>query len=151
MENERLWMSPEPGLHVVPLLWFDFGFRLPMHPFFGVVYEALGCGIAQLSPNSLIQVSGVIARCAELNVLPSLELLFSIFRVKNSGGQLYLDKKAGRVRLVDAPTSNSGWHSKWMYFWGAELERIPPWGRVPSSRLKLLNRLASSCSAGFFK
>ena len=108
LENEQLWMSPQPGLHAIPLLWFDFGFYLPMHPFFGVVYEALGCGIAQLSPNSLIQVSGVIARCAELNVLPSLELLFSIFRIKNSGGQLYLDKKAGRVRLVDAPTSNSG-------------------------------------------
>ena len=53
LENERLWMILEPGLHVIPLLWFDFGFSLPMHPFFGVVYEALGCGIAQLSPNSL--------------------------------------------------------------------------------------------------
>ena len=101
-------MTPDPGVHAIPLLWFNFGFQLPMHPFFGVVYEALGYGITQLSPNSLIQVSGVIARCAELNVLPSLELLLSVYRVKNSGGQLYLDKKVGRIRLVDALTSNSG-------------------------------------------
>ena len=146
LESERLWMTPEPGLHAIPLLWFEFGFQLPMHPFFGVMYEALGCGIAQLSPNSLIQVSGVIARCAELNVLPSLELLFSVYRVKNYGGQLYLDKKAGRVRLVDAPTSNSGYHSRWMYFRGAGLERVPSWGKIPNSRLKALNHLACSSS-----
>ena len=143
-EDERLWMTPEPGLHAIPTLWFDFGFRLPMHPFFSVMYEALGCGFAQLTPNSLIQVSGVIARCAELSVLPSLELIFSIYRAKDCGGQLYLDKKVGRTKLVESPSSNAGWHSKWMYYRGLGLERVSPWGRISKSRLHELNRLSGS-------
>lgn len=88
-------MMLEFGYHGIPLIWFEYGFRLPMHPFHLEVYEALGCGIAQLAPNSLALVSGLIARCSELHIEPTLEMLFSIYRIKIFGSQLYLDKRDG--------------------------------------------------------
>lgn len=72
----------------------------------------LGCGVAQLAPNVVTQISGVIVRCHELEKVPTVDLLLPIFRVKNVGSQLYLNKKPNRVRLVDVRPSHTGWHEK---------------------------------------
>lgn len=141
--TDKMWCPPREGWQAIPLLFFEYGFRLPMHPFFGVVYEALGCGLAQLSPNAIIQIVGFIARCHEKGELPSLELLFSIYRVKNTNGLLYLDRKAGRVRIVDAPSSNTIWHSQWTYMEGDDLSLVRPWSVIPKWRLKELNQMPS--------
>lgn len=140
---DKMWCPPQAGWQSVPLLLFNYGFRLPMHPFFVVVYEALGCAIAQLSPSAVAQIVGVIARCHELEELPSLELLFSIYRVKDSGGLLYFDRKKGRVRLVDAPSSHTSWHSRWTYLEGDDLDCVRPWTVVPKWRLRMLNHMPS--------
>ena len=148
-EEDRIWHSPKAGWHAVPSIFFDFGLRIPMHPFLPLLFDALGCGFAQLSPNSFAQVMGVIARCRELKALPSLELLFAIFRVKSIGGQVYLDKKTGRSRLVSVPLSNSGWQAKWSYLEGGEFEGMKPWSVVPRSRMQALSDLPHSFSASF--
>lgn len=147
--DDRIWLSLKPGWHAVPTIFFDFGLRIPMHPFLPLLFEALGCGFAQLSPNSFAQVMGVIARCREYKVLPSLELLFAIFRVKTIGGQVYLDKKTGHTRLVKVPLSNSGWQAKWSYLEGGEFERIKPWDEVPRSRLDALSSMLHPFSSTF--
>lgn len=141
--SDKMWCPPSEGWQSIPLIFFDYGFRLPMHPFFGVIYEALGCAVAQLSPNAVVQIVGVIARCHELKELPSLELLFSIYRVKDSGGLLYLDRKKGRVRLVDAPSSHSSWHSRWTYLEGDDLDCVRPWTVVLKQRLRMLNNMST--------
>lgn len=139
--GDCLWDHPVKGWQAIPMIFFELGFRLPMHPLFSAVFEVLGCGIAQLSPNAVAQITGVAALAHELKEDPTLELLFSLFRVKNLGGQLYLDKKVGRARTVNVRSSNSGWHTKWLYFEGPGLERIGAWKDVSKVWLKTFNHL----------
>ena len=139
--DDRMWKMPQVGYQAVPMIWFEYGFRLPMHPFFLSMYEALGCGLAQLAPNAIAQISGFISRCAETRIVPTLSLFFSIYRAKYTGCQVYLDKLPGCVALVKTPSSNSGWHPRWLYFSGGDLQLIGPWVEVPPQRLKDLNDL----------
>lgn len=64
-----------------------------MHPFYLFVFKAFGCGLGQLGPNAILQINGVIARCHELGHFPTIDLLFSLYRVKSTGVQFYFDKK----------------------------------------------------------
>lgn len=48
--EDRVWMMPEYGMHRILLILFDYGLRLPMHPFHLAIYESIGCGMAQLVP-----------------------------------------------------------------------------------------------------
>lgn len=114
-----------------------------MHPLFTAVLEILGCGLGQLSPNAVIQIAGVAARSHELKEIPTVDLLFSIFWFKISGGQLYLDKKPKRTRLVYVRPSNTGYQVKWTYCAGHELSSIKPWGDVSKVWLHALNHLPS--------
>lgn len=114
-----------------------------MHPFFIVVLDTFQCGIGQLTPNVVLQINGFIARCSELGECPTIDLLFSIYRIKSTGVQIYFDKKSGRTKLVDAPGSNSGWHRDWAWYEGGELGRLRPWQCISSTRVKSLNRLGS--------
>ena len=148
-EGDRIWRSPKARWHAVPSVFFDFGLRIPMHPFLPLLFDALGCGFAQLTPNSFAQVMGIIARCRELKALPSLELLFAIFRVKSLGGQIYLDKKTGRTRLVRVLWSNSGRQAKWSYLEGGEFVDMEPWTVVPRSRMEALSNLRHFFSKSF--
>lgn len=52
--DDRVWMMLEFGMHDIPWIWFEFGLTLPMHPFYQCMYEQIGCGGAQLSPNFFI-------------------------------------------------------------------------------------------------
>ena len=121
-EEDRLWQMPKKGWQAIPFLFFELGFRLPMHPLFAALLKLLGCGVAQLSPNAVVQICGVIAQSHDVGKVPTVDLLLSIFMVKYTGGQFYLDKKPNQTRLVDVRSSNNGWHGKWGYFSGGELE-----------------------------
>ncbi|KAK1380738.1 hypothetical protein POM88_027482 [Heracleum sosnowskyi] len=79
--GDRLWRMPEYGMHRILLIYFNYGFRLPMHPFFLVIFEAIGCGVAQMTPNVVAQISGFIARYVEVDRVPSLNLFFSIYSI----------------------------------------------------------------------
>lgn len=46
--NDRVWMMPEYGMQGIPLILFEYGLRVPMHPFHLAMYEAIGCGVAYL-------------------------------------------------------------------------------------------------------
>lgn len=119
--QERVWMMPEYGMHGIPLVLFEYGFRLPMHPFHLAFFEAVGCGIAQLVPNAMAQISGFIALCVEKNRVPSMKLFLSIYGVRYSGGQVYVDTHNGRSKIVNVKSSNSGYHPRWVYFYGPDL------------------------------
>lgn len=109
-----------------------------MHPFFEEVLTAVGCGISQLSPNLVLQISGFIARCHELRRYPTLDLFFGIYHLKSTGAQVYFDAKAGCCKLVATPSSNSGWHLKWAWYEGCEIGRISPWRRLIPDVVKSL-------------
>ena len=140
-EGDCLWHMPQEGWQAIPFVFFELGFRLPMHPLFAAFLKLLGCGIAQLSPNAVVQICGVIARSHDKKKIPTVDLLLSIYRVKYGGGQLYLDKKSGRTRLVNVKTSNNGWHGKWAYFAGGELGFVGPWSGVSRDWLYELNHM----------
>ncbi|KAL8125920.1 hypothetical protein AgCh_013286 [Apium graveolens] len=101
--TDRMWTPFHPSRHVIPDIYFEDGFGLPMHPFYLFVFEALECGLSQLVPNVVLQINGLIARCHEHGWFPTIDLLFSIFRVKSTGTQLYLDKKRFVVNLLKSP------------------------------------------------
>lgn len=117
---------PQFGMHDIPMCHFEYRLRLSMHPFHLCIFEFIGCGIAQLSPNSVAQVSGFIALCSERNCVPSLSLFFSIFSMKYQEGLVYFSKREGFSKIVDVKSSNSGWHGKWMYYYGPDLELVRP-------------------------
>lgn len=104
--TDKMWRAPKRGWKSIPDMIFMYGFRLPIHPFFMTVLKTFDCGIGQLAPNTILQINGLIAHCEELRVLPSMELLWSIYRVKTTGVQIYFDKKPGCVKLVMALSSN---------------------------------------------
>ena len=149
--RDRLWHTPKEGWQGVPLIFFDMGFRLPMHPLFAAVYRVLCCGIAQLAPNAIAQISGVIARCHDLEKIPTVDLLLSIYQFKSAGGQLYLDKKPKRVRLVNVRPSHSGWQERWAYLVGGDLGSVGPWNDVSQSWLRVINSMPSSFTDEYLK
>lgn len=86
--EDRVWMMPEYGMHGIPLILFDYGLRLPMHPFQLAMYESIGCGMAQLVPNAVAQVSGFIALCDEKERISSVRLFFSIYGIRYHNGKV---------------------------------------------------------------
>lgn len=92
LARDRIWMMPYFGVQWIPMVRFELGLRLPMHPFHLAIFEELGCGVSQLTPNSVAQVSGFIARCVEMGYVPSIRLFFSNFGIKYARGQVYFEK-----------------------------------------------------------
>ncbi|KAL8110831.1 hypothetical protein AgCh_026537 [Apium graveolens] len=139
--DERVWMMPEFGMHGVAMIMFQFGLRLPMHPFFLTMYEAIGCGLGQLTPNSVAQLSGFVALCCDKGRLPTLKLFFSIYGVRYYGGQVYFDSRHRRMKVVSVRSSNSGYHSQWLYVGGPDLEFVKPCGKVSQGTIDYLNNM----------
>lgn len=137
----HMWESPEFGMHGIPKIHFEFGLRLPMHPFHLAVFEALGCGVAQIVPNSIAQMSGFVALCAEKNRVPELRLFFSLYGIRYSEGQVYFEKLTRRAKIVSVLSSNSGWHGKWLFWYGPDLELIRPCGEVSRAAIDALHSL----------
>lgn len=44
--SDRMWRSPKIGWQAIPNIWFLYGFRLPMHPFFLTMLEVFDCGVS---------------------------------------------------------------------------------------------------------
>lgn len=142
-DTDRMWRAPKRGWQSIADICFAYGFRLPMHPFFLFVLKTFGCGIGQLAPNTILQISGLIARCEEIREYPSMELLLSIYRAKTNGVQVYFDKKPGCVKLVKNPSSNSGYHPKFAWYEGGELEHVGPWKKLCNSRMQIISQMGS--------
>lgn len=128
-------------MHGIPLILFDYGLCLPMHPFHLTFYEAVGCGIAQLVPNVVAQISGFIALCVEKNMIPSLKPFLSIYGVRYHGGQVYVDTRNGRSKIVSVKSSNSGYHPRWVYFHGPDMEFVRPCRSISKATIDYLNNL----------
>lgn len=56
---------------------------------------------------------------------------------------MYFVARIGCPKLVTTPTSNSGWHSKRLWFEGGELSRIRPWHRLSLNAVKSLGDVVS--------
>lgn len=48
---DPVWFMPEFEMQGIPFVYFEYGLRLPLHPFHLDIYEALGCGVVQITPN----------------------------------------------------------------------------------------------------
>lgn len=116
------------------------GWHVGLHPFHLVVLKVIGCGLSQLTPNSYLQVSGVIARCVEIGVSPTLDILFSIYELKKFSGKLYLSFCTNRMILITCSKSHFSWHKKWVYAHGPGLEIVKPWNNVSTSRVSKFYR-----------
>lgn len=134
-------MILEFGMQGIPLILFEYGLRLPLYPFHLAIYEAIGCGIAQLVPNSVAQVSGFIALCHDKDRIPSIRLFFSIYEVQYHKGQVFFDTRSRRPKIVSVRSSNSGYHPKWLFFYGRDLEFVRPCRKISEETIEYLNNL----------
>lgn len=112
-----------------------------MHPFHLAMYEAIGYGVAQLVPNALAQVSGFIALCAAKERIPSIHLFFSIYGVRYSNGKVFFNTRSKRPKIFSVRSSNSGYHPKWLYFYGPDLEFVRPCRKISKETTNYLNSL----------
>lgn len=92
-------------------------------------------------PNSVAQVSGFIALCKEKNIIPSIRLFFSIYGIRYKNGQVYFDTISKHPKIVSVRLSNSGYHPKWMFFYGRDLEFVRPCRKVSEATIEYLNSL----------
>lgn len=53
LHSNKIWGMPKFEMHRILLIYFEYGLRLSMHPFHLTVYKEVGCGVAQLTPNSV--------------------------------------------------------------------------------------------------
>lgn len=141
--SDKMWRAPKKGWQSITDISFAYGLRLPMHPFFMTVLRTFGCAIGQLAPNTILQISGLIARCVELKEYPSMKLLLSIYRAKTTGAQVYFDKKPDCVKLVKTPSSNSGYHPRFAWYEGGGLVQIGPWKKLSNTRMQALSQKGS--------
>ncbi|XP_074369563.1 uncharacterized protein LOC141710997 [Apium graveolens] len=74
---------------------------------------------------------------------PTLDLFFSLYRLKSIGAQVYFDGKPGYPKLVSTPSSNSGWNSRWAWYEGCEVVEVSPWSRLSSETLKVFSETGS--------
>ncbi|KAL8124826.1 hypothetical protein AgCh_012471 [Apium graveolens] len=139
--DERVWMMPEFEMHGVKMIILQFGLRLPMHSFFLTMYEAIGCGLGQLTPNSIAQLSGFVALCCDKGRLPTLKLFFSIYGVRYYGGQVYFDTRHKRMKIVSVRSSNSDYHAQRLYVGGPDFEFVKPSRKVSQGTIDYLNNL----------
>lgn len=51
MSLNGMWAPCHSGRHAISDVYFEYGFRLPMHPIYLFVFEAFSCGLCQLVPN----------------------------------------------------------------------------------------------------
>lgn len=105
------------------------------------MYKAIGCGIAQLVPNDVAQISGFIALCVEKNRILSLKLFLSIYGVGYLKGQVFVDTRPGRSKIVSVKSSNSGYYSRWIYFYEPDLEFVRPYRSISKATIDCLNNL----------
>ncbi|KAL8099048.1 hypothetical protein AgCh_031663 [Apium graveolens] len=141
--RDRMWDPSRRGLQAIPDLWFAYGFRLPMYPFFPRVLKTLDYGLGQIFPNLVLQINEVIAHHCELEMEPSLDLFFSLYWLKSTGARIYFDVKPGCPKLVSTPSSDSGWHLKWAWYEGHELAEVALWSRLSPKILKVWSESGS--------
>lgn len=105
-------MIPEYGMHGIPFIMFEYGLRLSMHPFYLVMYEVIGCGIAQLAPNAVAQVSGFITLCYDKDIIHFIRLFFLIYSIRYHIGQVYFDTRSKFSNIISIRSSYSGYNPK---------------------------------------
>lgn len=79
--------------------------------------------------------------CAEKNKVPSLKILLSIYGVQYLSGQVYVDTRTGQSKIVSVKSSNSGYHPRWVYFYGPDLESVRPCRAINKASIDYLNNL----------
>lgn len=79
-----------------------------------------------------------MALCAEWNRRPELRLYFSLYGIKYCDGQVYFEKLTKRAKIMNAMSSNSGWHGKWTFWHGPDLELVRPCGEVSRAAIVAL-------------
>lgn len=125
----------------IPLIMFEHCLHIPMDPFHLAMYEAIGCRITQPIPNAVAQISDFIALCDEKDIIPSIWLFFSIYGISYQNEQVYFDTRSKRSKIVSVRSSNSGYHSKWVYVYGPDLEFVRPCRKVTRAAIDYLHNL----------
>lgn len=99
-----------------------------------------GFRFAQLVPNSYIHLISFISLCHEIGITPGLDFFFALFTITGSKepGLRQLNKRANRPVIIKNPSSNKGWHDKWIFVRGIDLQLLPRWAHPEDSVAKVL-------------
>ncbi|TXG53679.1 hypothetical protein EZV62_018935 [Acer yangbiense] len=145
-KKEHLASSPPQGAVTLHSTFFEFGLKLPFHPFLRYMLSHLQCAPAQLSPNAWRALIGtyIIWKQCQFPELTFREFqqLYQLKIHPKSHGWYCLSTWPGKEAMViDSPSSNKNWKKKWFFasgHWEADpneqdLEhRIPTAFRTPA-------------------
>lgn len=87
------------------------------------------------------QINGFIVLCVKKNRVPSLKLFLSIYGVWYLNGQVFVDTRTGRSKIVSVKSSNSGYHPRWIYLHGPDLEFVRPCRAIRKAIINYLSNL----------
>ena len=91
---------------------FQGGLRLPLHPFIIAFLFDIGALPCQLGTNVWSLLNAFITLYGKMNVIPTLEYFYELFRVKLSKDNgYYLNPRTNR-KVFQLPTSNHHVHSE---------------------------------------
>lgn len=54
---------------------------------------------------------------------------------------MYVDTRSGRSKVVSVKSSNSGYHPRWVYFYGPNLEFVRPCRAISKATIDYINKL----------
>ena len=97
---------------------FENGLRFPLHPFFKCVLQHFNVCPAQLSPNFLGVLVGLLIVFRDKGLgIPSLALLLDLFSVKESAeGFLYISKRSNSKMIIsDMPSFHKFWKERYFF------------------------------------
>ncbi|XP_022158122.1 uncharacterized protein LOC111024680 [Momordica charantia] len=111
---------------------FEYGLRLPLHPFVQEFLFRTGLAPAQVAPNgwgvifALAILFWLRARDSEEAELLDVDQLLACFeakRIAKKPGRFYMCARKGAGGIVKGPTSIKGWVRKWFYASGEWLAK----------------------------
>lgn len=130
-EGERADNPPE-GWVTLYFKMFEYGLRLPLHPFVQEFLFRTGLAPAQVAPNgwgvifALAILFWLRARDSEEAELLDVDQLLACFeakRIAKKPGRFYMCARKGAGGIVKGPTSIKGWVRKWFYASGEWLAK----------------------------
>ncbi|OMO73810.1 Transposase (putative), gypsy type [Corchorus olitorius] len=107
-------------------LAFDFGFRLPVHPFIVEVCRYYGVALTQFVPNTWKILISYIVVCVYKGWTPHVSVIRFLFQIQRRiGGWYAFQVRRGKTNKFPGPGNNHKWQRD---FFGVEIKEGAEWG-----------------------
>ncbi|KAJ8480481.1 hypothetical protein OPV22_024208 [Ensete ventricosum] len=155
--GQRPYSLDVPGM-CISVDALEAGLRFPLHPLIEECLKRWRISPSQVAPNSWRYLVVFLGECRGAGIIPTRDLFMACFRLCKSRGGYYLTARVD-FRVSEAPSSNKGWKSRYLYVsglgwgfgfsWSAHpIRNAPPYLSEEEAVLvgRLKGILSSSCA-----